>query len=69
MVSKDLLPGTGYNEYVGNACCILKAAKRSALTLEQLAQMDVHLSIGDIKCVGVADDDDEEGAQRLESLV
>ena len=47
---------------------ILKAAKRSALTLEQLAQMDVHLSIGDIKCVGVADDDDEEGAARLAAM-
>ena len=47
---------------------IIRKSKCYKLTLEEIAQMDIHLSIGDIKCLGVADDDDEEGVARLVAM-
>lgn len=47
---------------------ILEATKAKRLTFEDLEKMDIHLTPGSIKCLGVADDDDKDAFERLEVL-
>lgn len=47
---------------------ILDAARSKRLRLDVLAKMDVHLTPGSIKCLGVADDNDNEAHKKLEAM-
>lgn len=47
---------------------ILKASRSGQLLLASLAEMDVHLTPGSIKCLGVAKDGDKVAYEYLEKL-